>query len=483
MIKKILWILIFVFVFWLSFSSAEDLSKNMYVRENNNYWFSPYDNNFDIQVIKYWNLLTNQIWKTLRWIYLRDWTYLVRRYSDYLWWIAPYISYNYTRKYDSITYQAYPKWFPTYYALCDNFDWNNHIADYNLTWCSVFSLNSSSLQLIANFMSWVSSSDSFWFNYFTWVDQNNQANNDWWVLFCFGSDYYNRSICFWISKYQNRNNIIYPWLNSSITNYTWYNQASLPTSFNDLIRSDISMSPWNWNNQSWNNNINNNTTNIGSCPTIWQLMKNMWRNYNTWLCYNNTTYFNGTTFEQIEKQDIFTIFNDNYQEYTNRISIYRNNCTNANTTQACQNAFSGEYKKYSIISNAINSNVDEKKLRNYCNYWLNYDPNTTTCVASWWWIKEEYTNEEIITDLVNNWIIVTPWTNETWSNNVLNAIKCEDWDRKCYVNNRNFIDSLWNIYGKITWLFKERNGVNWIIPNYILRITFLTILFTVIFKK
>ena len=86
--------------------------------------------------------------------------------------------------------------------------------------------------------------------------------------------------------------------------------------------------------------------------------------------------------------------------------------------------------------------------------------------------------------MINNWIIVTPWTNESWTNNVLNTInKCENGDRDCYVNNRNFIESLGNIYGKITWLFKERNWVNWIIPNYILRITFLTILFTVIFKK
>ena len=222
------------------------------------------------------------------------------------------------------------------------------------------------------------------------------------------------------------------------------------------------------------------------CPTIKQLMNNMWKNYNTWLCYNNTNYYNWNNFEQIEKEDIFTIFNDDYENYINRISIYRNNCNAPATSQNCWNAFSGEFKKFSIISNAINSKVDEKNLWNYCNLWLNFDPNATTCTLNWSWIiKEEYTTEEEIQNIINNGTIPTPWNNTgSNENSVINILNdCEDWNRECYINNRNFIDSLSSIYWKITWLFNERNGIEGIIPEYILRIAFMMILFTVIFKK
>lgn len=277
------------------------------------------------------------------------------------------------------------------------------------------------------------------------------------------------------------------WVYDSNSKYFYFfSQEYLDWSINlsydiiDITNYTTNSPYWSWNYIPWNTSITNNTT----CPTIKQLMQSMWKNYNTWLCYNNTNYYNWTTFEQIEKEDIFTIFNDDYENYVNRISIYRNNCNAAATNQNCWNAFSGEFKKFSIISNAINSKVDEKNLRNYCNLGLNFDPNATTCTLNWSWIiKEEYTTEEEIQNIINNWTIPTPNIN-SWNDSVLNVLT-NNWelDRHEFINNRNFIDSLSSIYWKITWLFKERNGVNGIIPEYILRIAFMMILFTVIFKK
>lgn len=359
------------------------------------------------------------------------------------------------------------------YAFYRDQNWYLHFYVNQNYWRTDYTINSYILSDLSGhtneitqtqFINYVNDHSIYKVDFYFWY--TCQANYNNWTTFSIHFDNWNYIyFAWWICQWNNLYVTPWWWPKQSPTNWTI---AGLET-----YKSPFTI---NW--------TNTNTNNNNICPTIWQLMRNMGENYNTWLCYNNTTYFNGTNFEQIEQENIFTIYNNNYQDYTNRISIYRNNCTNTNTIQACQNAFSGEYKKYSIISNAINSNVDEKKLRNYCNLWLNYDPNATTCVASWWWIKEKYTTEEMIQDITDNWIIPTP--NASWinQNNVLNALNnCEEWNRECYINNRNFIESLWNIYWKITWLFKERNGVNGIIPSYILRITFLTILFTVIFKK
>lgn len=438
-------------------------------------YHSTIDSNYDNTFLKGWAFLTNYLWQW-RWILALRNNVLVRRTQN--WFPYFYLQAN--------SHNNLQQWFPDRFFACDEITWEVATMPWNCTLWETWNFSWGNKDITDIFITFFKNVQKDDYVYYDYVDYR-YVGATWdyvqnFMHICWSSKTIWKSLCFKVGRdtwYWNGWNLINSQNLSDMT-------------FARLQDSRIWYAPWqnwyNWSRDNIENNTNTNTNNNYVCPTIRQVMQNMWENYNTWLCYNNTTYFNWTNFEQIDKEDIFTIFNDDYQNYINRISIYRNNCTNANTTQACQNAFSGEYKKYSIISNAINSNVDEKKLRNYCNLWLNYDPNATTCVASWWWIKEEYTTEEKINDIINNWVIPTPDTNQQTTgenqNNVLNALnKCENWDRECYVNNRNFIDSLKNIYWKITWLFKERNGVNWIIPNYILRITFLTILFTVIFKK
>lgn len=222
---------------------------------------------------------------------------------------------------------------------------------------------------------------------------------------------------------------------------------------------------------------NTPNTNI-YCPTIWQLLKNYGENYNTWLCYNNTLYFNNETlqFETVEQEDIFTIFTD-YTTFTNRQSIYNTNCWTPYTTNSCSNAFSGEYKKYSILSNMINAKVDEKKLWNYCNMALNYDLNATTCVASGV-IAEPPTRDEFLDSIINwDYTVVTP---NSW--NIYDNLLTGDQTRETETQ-RDVFWAMDRIYTKITWLFRDRNGVQGIIPEYIMRICYISILFVVLFKK
>lgn len=460
MIKKnILWLLI-LWTISINFSYASlwnEVASN-WIEVNKNWQLINVDWWVKFQVSGQWTLLSQYLGVSRRMLSLAVWNPKVYFFFDDTNNWVPYGYYQYTN--DRVFFQ----WHFTNYEVCNELQsW-----DTVLWWCNSYTVNSDTFQeALTPFFNSITSNDYRWYNYWYYTIYNRT----YFLRLCFSSQTFWQSVCFRSDQ----------WLNNSL-NLTWSTDWSFNLDFWDIPWNLLWNPPWRMNN---NNNTNNNTTNNYICPTVRQIMQNMGENYNTWLCYNNTTYFNWSTFEQIDKQDIFTIFNNDYQNYTNRISIYRNNCNSTTTQQTCNNAFSGEYKKYSIIANAINSKVDEKNLWNYCNLWLNYDPNATTCVMSWAWIKEPYTTDEQINNIINNWAIPTPANTTTGeNNNVLNTLNnCENWDRDCYINNRNFIESLSNIYWKITWLFKERKNVNGIIPEYILRITFMTILFTVIFKK
>jgi len=440
---------------------------------------STYNNNYSFQVNWQWNLLTQYFWLWKRILQFTDWVYFFR----WLNWIPYiYVSSNYSWP----TWNS-QQWYLKNYALCDYIwlgSWNasqpQNCQSYSINWLSNF---------LPRYL-W--SLTNNWYYYYDYYQNNVNPRQAycWALTVCFSNSSFSNSLCFYWSNWGFK----YPCDNWSLgfPNWIYWNDTNLENSlwlspyFDSVDNSVLWVSPWQ--SGGWNN-TNDNTTNvtIQSCPTIAQILKNNYTsNYNSWLCYNNTTYFNGTNFETITKDNIFTIFNDNYENYTNRISIYRNNCTNANTTQACQNAFSWQYKKYSIIANAQQSNVDEKKLWNYCNLALNYDPNTTTCVWSWL-IKEQPTQEEILNDILNiNTGVPIPWNaTTTQNNNVFNSLCDPNNPQNCYWswNVRDIFWSMQRIYGKITWLFIERSGVDGIIPDYILRITFLTILFTIIFKK
>lgn len=211
------------------------------------------------------------------------------------------------------------------------------------------------------------------------------------------------------------------------------------------------------------------------CPTLWQILNNYPTNYNTWLCYNNTLKYENGQIETIEKENIQQIFT-NYEELSNRRNIYNNNCKPPYTSENCNQVFSWQRKKYSIISNWVNQNTEQKRLRNYCNIYLNYDLNMSSCIASGrQWIN--FTTEEITNSILSldNLTVQTP---KTW--NILNWL-LNEWEERA--NPLDILGNIEQIKDKFTILFEERNGVNGIIPAYIIWIMLLTILLTVLFKK
>lgn len=430
-------------------------------------WLDPspsiYNTNYNLTFLKWWWVLTNFLWQGKS-ITAFSGDCFFRRTNNW----EPYFYCN--------NWSYNKQWFFGEYRSCDEITWYNSTP----TNCTSQQITGDYKNLFKWFFKNVVNWDLMYYDLlYPYYNSRNWWHDEWYrIQMCWSSNNIWKSICFranytytsqwwWTTRY---------WTLINSQNLSWLTYWL-------INNSRIWYAPWqNWYDESRENEENNTIINT-TCPTIRQLMNNMWNQYNTGLCYNNTTYFNGESFETVTKDDIFTIFNNDYENYTNRISIYRNNCNSTATQQNCQKAFSGEYKKYSIISNAINWGADEKKLWNYCNMWLNYDPNATNCVASWY-IKEEPTTEELLNEVTNTfeWII-TPNTNST-GNTVFNSL-CNENDPECYVkgNVRDVFWSLGNIYNKIVWLFEERKNVQGIIPDYILRITFITILFTIIFKK
>lgn len=332
--------------------------------------------------------------------------------------------------------------------------------------------------------------------------ENSQYNNpdiilyDWktqYFNFCFWYEDLNENICFNIEStdcndYCNTNctsaNSIPQMVNNKKCDSLWLTYNPLMSEFwtnTDTITPIATNSLFIWWNWWWNNNwITLYTWQNYICPTYRQILQNYWANYNTWLCYNWTLKYENWQITTVQKQDIFTVFQD-YEEYQQYIYLYNNNCKAPATQQNCENVFNGEREKYSIIANAVNNNVDDKWLWNYCNIALNYDLNTTTCV----WNpenlqKEPYTPkelEEYIWNLANIWTIYTP---TTW--NILNWLIGEGETRED-IATRDLFWQIDQIKDKISSIFEERNGVSGIIPDYILWLILTTLLLTVLLKK
>jgi len=206
--------------------------------------------------------------------------------------------------------------------------------------------------------------------------------------------------------------------------------------------------------------------------------------YNTWLCYSSDKIRNWTSFETTTQYSIYELYHT-YNDFRNDLNLYQNYCWNYVATQtACQNAFNWKQAEYSLISKLPN-NINDKDLYNYCDLALNYDRNTSTCVINSWattpkpWTEPTY--EDIIKAITNQ--NIKNQAPNTWT--VFDEL-CEEWDENCLQNmavNRNILESLQNIYNKITSLFEKRTGVEWLIPSYIMRLIFLTLFFTILLKK
>lgn len=439
MIKKsLLWIFI-SFVWSISYSFGawivrETSTSNFWIWETELY-YQPYQSEF--QVLTDWNFKTNDIYN---WLQFRWESRQTKATTFWYQWDIAFIHGNKLVSNEWRCYNSTPNINPT------------NCGDYSSDINSIVSINQNKLF------------SGFWVFAVWWQNSRQWYSSDR-FYFCF---YNEHSYCVksWIPNNAS-NNVS----NLCSDNYNGCNISN----FESIL---IWTSPFITQNNNWWNNIR--TWKNYYCPTYREVLQNYWNKYNTWLCYNWTLKYENGSITTVQQKDIFTVFS-NYNEYTQRINLYYNNCKAPATQQQCENVFNWQREKYSIIANAMNNGVDEKWLRNYCNIWLNYDLNTTTCVASTWsTYKEPITTNELlehIENLTDIWTVIIP---STW--NIINWLLGE-WQTREDINARDLIWNLDQIKEKLSTMFTERSWVEWIIPDYIMWLILVSLLLTVLFKK
>lgn len=431
-----------------------------YILPIGNYWtnmINSYSQSYDIQITKNGTFLSQLGWLTKK-VFV---SWVNGSNPIYTFWTERWLPY--------VVFPSNWQWYYKWYYYCNTAVVPDRYPTTSNNACTSITIDLNNyewtVEFFESFLSTLTTDD----NVYYWNPANLSSSSN---AFCIWNSSLWKSLCFQINY-----NVI-DWNRTTRV----LENLEMPESFNAIDSTKLFDPPgvWNWAGEetpSWT------SSNNYFCPTVRQLMSNYWDNYNTWLCYNDTLYFDWTTMQTIERKSIFENFTD-LQEYQNRVWIYNNNCRAPATIQTCQNAFNGEVEKYKIISNAVNNNATSTKLRQYCNLWLNYSPNTTTCV--WSWIinvpDTPPTADEIANEIINwDYTILTPWTGTIFDN-------MNDWEEWTWVNyeniaTRDVFGNITQIYDKITRIFEGRSWVNGILPDYILWLIFVILFFTVLMKK
>lgn len=482
MIKKcLLWIISFV-LFWISFSFAVDYKHNS--QQTSQIWTSitsQANDSYNLLVNWKWNLLTQYFWVWKRLFQIQDWTYFLWAVNS---WgnIRPYM-------YVSTYYQNWIKkstqWFLETYLLCD-YDWSWSTYPTN---CTRYYIDD------WNFDNWatriMSTLNNNWYYYYHYLNEIHTLNYTdvkyWWLLVCFWSSNFNKSLCFywWLENFycqavSNCTPIINSfylhscnwWSYCSLSNLAWWS-LSLSPYFDNINGSILMWPPWYTENPTDTTAIYTQT-----CPLIKDVMANMWTQYNTWLCYSNSYTMSWTTVISKTPMFIRDVFTD-YDDFNNYMNLYDQYCTPPATSESCGNAFAWLTDKYQIVSKVYNKTaVESKTLWNYC-YMSTLPANSTTCTASWtnlwWWIDSNPTPDELVSSVAWwqwSYMVVTPWS---WT--VASQVVWSD------TFSGDIITNIQNIYAKFTSFFTTQTwNTKGVLPSYIIWMLLVIILFR-LFKR
>lgn len=251
MIKKLFKCFLTIWLIWLwiiNFSNSANIYKISSVWT---YTQSLIDTSVNVEVLKYWNVLSELNWITKKLLYFNAWNY-------FFWWEdwIPYVSVYY----NSNTSHQWKLW---RFYNCDFFDWNfvstssNPIPNcpsYESFWNysgSIFvSPNTWSIDILWSFMAnYVTNEDNILMAQYTKSSKNYN-------YFCISSKIRNSSICFqWYNNGDLNSNIIRGsslWLPSGATFWNILSTYLYDPPSTDFINPDIWWWDWgNWNQSSW----------------------------------------------------------------------------------------------------------------------------------------------------------------------------------------------------------------------------------------
>lgn len=452
-IKKILCSLI-IWLWLINFSSAFSLTWDIPWEAFISYWW--YSRSYLID--KNLNFRTDSQYKTFFYSF-QPWNWVRNRalfWND--WKLAWY--------WNSTAWKIIAQWY--YNTFC-------YTSISNLNYCNPwqsYSVPESYQTPIQEFYDLGAIYDSFYF--------------DWWYAsvipyLCFLSSSRDIASCFYIN----------------ITNNNW---VINPLDWTAILQW-IFDNPWNFDqtkfqDSPFSSSQTNTTVNQLSCPTIQQLINNFEPQYNTWLCYSNSLIYSWWQFQQVTPKTIFELY-PQYQDFANDINTYYNYCKPPSTQETCWNAFTWKTEEWTLISK-LPDNVTPVNVYNYCNYTLNLDPNQTICTISTgtlnpWWITVEDNINNINRQPIT---VVIPWTppeapeetgnqNIYWEGSVFDKYKQEEDEvkrRNIIGKAEDTIQTMREIYTKLTWIFRARSWREGIIPPLITWLIALIILFK-LFKK
>jgi len=456
-----------------------------YIRQIWHYWYNPYSQSVDIQITKNGTFLSMTAWNTKKIFVLKDGnndkSYFMRWYNG--------VPYYYGHACMSSTYNTncqVNQWRLKYYFTCEEI-----ISDEQgiLNNCVRHDVDNNTKIVIWNFLKTITNDDYFWFAVETlhWYNQTDGIRND---MICISSNNAWSSICFiaWVNVWNNGQQPDYSKMVDTTNNLNFESNQDRLTINNAYIYDPPSV----WSITTWTN-----VNNLPYCPTIWQIKQQYEQVYGltTDVCYAwfNTTdmRWDSSTYWQVQWTSIFDVYEmyswwmeikkwyDVYTEY------YKN--INTNTEQ-----FSGKSKAlvWTFMSRQLFwNNQSTYSILWYCQIITsNLDDNATTCTASTWAVNPnniQPTAKDVIENIIKqpwNTKIVIPW------NTTINQSGQVNWDSVYadIINNeemsRNIIEDLQEIYTEVTWIFKKREWVAGVIPQYIAWLILLIVLFK-IFRK
>jgi hypothetical protein len=456
------------------------------------YWFQPYDESVNVNVLTKGTLNSELIWEVKRLFWFNEWNYFKWDYSSDLWWVSMYAV---NQIFGSNGYHL-NQGFVNDYLICNktitwvSLDWS--ISSNYYTGCTKYTISSWNLQTIKNFTSSIRSTDYYWFDF----DSSTACTQ---AVICFSSEEYWKSLCFWnsIKWTDSFYNNCYPYFFINYWAYNWWNTVYSKSYWTGWGSADseysspsVDIAPIPEVISTWNTEVvyysDNNQVYYDFFECLWFTSDICYSNFSlNDIVDSNTTYFD--------------LFPSGYISWATVFDLYNSWNYNFNPFYSWFNYYKNRY--FSVESDKSNDAVlflyswDSK-----WNYYLFNKLDNSYYISSYQFNPQDYF---IYCNMVVNWFnpdwLFTWKTSESFNNVFLssdvrsdNSI-CSNWQFHFYLSwsNMSFSwteDMFW-VFNSLYSQFKNAFYVDssltwtvWFLPRYII-LGFFLFLLLYIFKR
>lgn len=223
---KQLFFILLISCFGLLVSSSVSAEYNVwYNRPVNVYGYSPFNQQYNVEVLKKWSFLTQWLITTKNIFYLSNQSYFAWIYND----VEGYVElYNYLN---------WNQGFLQHYFICDYFSWSADFHPYNLN-CSPVPLSDWSIENIVWFLDKFTVSDNYGFYYNDNSDRYHEGYENW---ICFASAEVWKSLCYFNCWASSNYNCSWYWVD--MKEWDWIDSLYLSADFDAIDKNFLYPSP------------------------------------------------------------------------------------------------------------------------------------------------------------------------------------------------------------------------------------------------